>query len=487
MAIDSTHPEYDARIDDWLKMRHCYEGERAVKEQETTYLPATGGMLLDGMGSGEQGRANYDSYIARACFPSYTEDAVRDLVGAMHAKPAMIELPKAMEPMLESATIKGESLQLLLRRINEAQLMTGRIGLLLDLPTEGNAPLPYIALYDAEKIINWDDGSIGAPTLQTLNLVVLDESEAIRNDDLEWEEVERYRLLTLGDVTANESDGIYRQALYVVDYETVSGKEQRNIPKVVDGKLIEPQISGNRLEEIPFIFINATDLLPCPMKPPLLALADLCLSIYRNSADHEQGLYMQSQDTLVVKGGADDAVYRVGAGATINVPNDGDAKYIGVTSDGLSEQRENIQAKHRQAKEMAGQLVDTTSRQKESGEALRVRVAAQTVTLYQVALAGAEGLQSLLRIAAQWIGANPEEVIVTPNLEFAEPAMTATDFLQLMQAKEKGLPLADEDIHELLKKNKLTVKDFEDVMSLLADERGRLLDLPTNTFRKDAA
>lgn len=487
MPVDSTHPDYDARIDSWLKMRHCYEGEDAIKAEEVTYLPATRGMELDGLNSDQPGGIAYAAYLARAEFPGYVEEAVKDLVGAMHAKPADIQLPAVMEPLRESATLNGESLQLLLRRINEAQLTTGRIGLLADLPADKAAGLPYLCTYDAEMVRNWDDGTRDQPGIQTLNLVVLDESENERNDDLEWEHVEKYRLLVLGSLNENESDGVYRQAEFRVEFVQEGNEKKRKVPTVAQGEFVEPNIRGNRLMEIPFVFVNDGDLLPTPMKPPLLALANKCLSIYRNSADHEQGLHNQSQDTLVVKGGEEDRVYRVGAGAVINTPVDGDAKFIGVTSDGLPEQRQNIEGKHRRASEMAGQLIDTTSREKESGEALSVRVAAQTVTLHQVALTGAEGLQSALRVIARWVGAKESEVTVTPNLEFAEQAMTAREFFELMQAKEKGLPLSDEDVHELLRKNKLTVKDYAEVVETLAKERGRLFDLPPGSFEQDRA
>ena len=465
MALDSKHPQYTEAKPDWLKMRHTHGGERPVKEEGETYLPATPGQTLDGMLPDQKGYKSYQKYKQRAVFPNYVSEAVKAMVGVMHNKEAVIELPPAMEAMRERATINGESLSLLLRRINEAQLTTGRIGLLLDLPsTPGNDAFPYIATYDAERITNWDNGNIDDPTLQNLNLVVLDESEMERQSNFEWLAVAKHRVLVLGETAENESQGIYRQGLFR-DTNADFNEEQ----------LITPEMRGRTLDEIPFIFINSTDLLEEPSNPPLLELANLSLTIYRGEADYRWTLFMQSQDTLVIIGADDEEEYRVGAGAAILLDKDGDAKFIGVSAEGLSEQREAIENDKKRAAEIGAQLLDTTSREKESGEALRIRVAAQTTTLNQVALAGAEGLQTLLRITAKWLGLDPKLVNVKPNLDFADKGMTPAEFLQLAQGKAAGLPISEETMHERLKEQGLTNKEFKEEVLLLNEERNRAL------------
>lgn len=466
MALDSVNPAYSEFSEKWDKLRDCHKGEDAIKDKGVQYLPPTPGHLIDGMNPGDRGYKNYQAYKMRALFPSYVEEAVNEMVGAMHQKPPIIELPPALQPLIDRATLNGESLNLLLRRINEAQLITGRIGLMLDLPEgKSSAPvIPHIATYDTETIINWDDGMRGNPPVQTLNLVVLNETEPERQTEFEWKEVQKYRVLILGQPDENETTGRYRQGVF---RETTSFNTL---------EMIEPSVRGQFLEELPFVFVNATDLLPQPMNPPLLKLANLCLAIYRGEADYRMNLFMQAQDTLVVIGGDDDDEYRVGAGASINVGLGGDAKFIGVNSSGLSEQREALQNDRSVAGGMAGQLLDTTSRLKESGEALQTRVAAQTVTLHQVALTGAEGLQKILRIAAKWVGADPNAVRVTANVDFVGAKLSPAAYLQLAQAKESGLPLSSESIHARLKKDEYTVKEFEEEIKLLAEERANVLD-----------
>ena len=188
MALQSRHPQYLTAAPKWLQMRDCYEGEAKIKEKGTTYLPPTGGMILDGMDSiNDVGYKNYEAYKKRAVFPDYIREGVEALIGLLHQKDAVIKLPKKMEYLRDNATIDGESLLLLLRKMNEEQLVTGRLGLLCDMPVTPKDPLApefFISMYVAETITNWDDG-IGLPGLNELNMVVLDESGPVR-EGLYW-------------------------------------------------------------------------------------------------------------------------------------------------------------------------------------------------------------------------------------------------------------------------------------------------------------
>ena len=459
MAIETKHPEYDAKLPLWVKMDDCYDGEEMVKSKTTTYLSATSGQIADGAGNNNansKGNLNYNSYITRAAFPDSVFDAVEVLLGIMHRKAPEIKLPAKMKGI---TTTKGESMPELLRRINEHQLRTGRLGLLADIPNdESNGGLPYIALYQASDIINWDDGSRSAPGVQELNLVVLQETEDVRSE-FDWESEEKYRALQLGEFEENEAEG---KGTYSV---TVHNKTEE-----APEKTIFPNYKGKMLDQIPFTFINAKDLVPETDRPPLLGLANLALTIYRGEADHRQALFMQGQDTLVVIGGKETDEFRVGVGATIIPPIGGDAKYIGTNPVGLPEMRKQLENDKKVASHKAAQMTDTTSRQKESGDALRTRVGAQTATINRIALAGAQGLEDELKIIAIWVGANPDEVSVKANMEFADDELTGKTIVEYMTAKQMGAPFSLESIHALLSKKGLTEMEFEAEVALIGTE-----------------
>ena len=482
MALSSKHPSYIKTLQDWNLMSDVHAGERKIKEAGEQYLPVTSGQRADGMNTGQPGKAAYDAYVSRAVFPNSVKDAVEAMLGVMHHKPPVIELPKTMEPMLENVTLFGESLELLLQRINEQQLITGRLGLLLDVID--NAPvgtLPYIATYQAGTILNWDDGSIGSPVLQKLNLVILDESENVRIANFEWEFQRKYRALILGDPNANEAKGIYSAAQF--DDQSTSFNA---------ANLVTPSIAGKTLDEIPFVFINSKDIVPMPDAPPLLGLGNLALTIYRSEADYRQALFMQGQDTLVVIGAVGgsgeiqgEATFRTGANASIELPagQGVDAKYIGVNSEGLTEMRESLENDYNKAAQKGGQLIDSVSREKESGDALKIRVAARTASLNQIALAGAFGLEQILKIAARWMGLNDDQVVVTPNMDFADDSLDGKTLNEWMTAKALGAPLSLRTIHMRMKERELTDMDYEEELEEI--EKEKELDLTFAEGSKD--
>lgn len=496
MALDSVHPQYAEMVPDWVQLRDFVKGERAVKRKGETYLPATKGMKLDGMSSSINrlsqraidltgsstsptamtlGQEVYDAYLLRAVFPEYMKDAIQIFMGMLHNKSAVIELPEAMEPLRERCTEMGESLELLLQRINLEQLTTGRVGLLLDLPVNPDPlrPMPFIALYAAESIRNWDDDTIGNDRAD-LNLVVLDESGYKRDASFQWNTVKKFRVLQLDRPL--DADGNAGSRIYMCGAFSNNGAGDA-IYNPQDMRV--PMYRGRSLTEIPFVFINTMDMTPEPDDGPLISLARLCGAIYRGEADYRQNLFLQGQDTLVVIGerrmnsldpSLPEEPLRTGAGSRIDLDVGGDAKYVGVNSQGLSEQRSAIENDRKRAESRSGQLIDAAKGDKESGTALRTRVGAQTATLNQIANTGAMGLERILKIAARWMGLDESKVKVTPNLEFADYQMSGQDLVNLMTAKRTGAPLSEESIHRLMVQGNLTRLDYPRERDLIDKE-----------------
>lgn len=513
MALNSVHPLYAENKPDWDQLRDAAKGERAVKAKGQVYLPPTSGMILDGLngpvgtltynpaggngggtggsalsnayGGRNVGQIAYEAYKLRAVFPEYMKDALEYFMGSLHNKSPVIELPPEMEPLRANATPLGEPLEILLQRINLEQLTTGRVGIMLDLPTNPDQanPLPFIALYVAESIINWDDQTSNGEgeddinegaQRDALNLVVLDESGVKRNANFEWEKVERYRVLQLGSINSNEPAGsaIYTQGLFQNDVGTGLTYDE--------SRMKTPMFRGQSLTSIPFKFINTKDISPEPDDSPLMSLCRQCFTIYRGEADYRQNLFMQGQDTLVVIGGRQrntlpgmetgEEPLRTGAGARIDLELQGDAKYVGVNSQGLAEQRTALSNDRKRCESRSGQLIDASQGDKESGAALKTRVGAQTATLNQIAKTAALALELLLKDCARWINADPDKVKVTPNLEFADYQMAGQDLGNIMTAKRSGAPLSMESIHRLAVQGNLTNLDYQTEMDKIKAE-----------------
>jgi hypothetical protein len=474
--ISDPHPDYAARRADWVVMFDTNEGQRHIKSKTTEYLPATSGMRalssaptkLDG-----EGLALYNAYLTRAFFPDIVKETVRALTGILDREPANIELPEALEDMRELATPKGESLNDLLVQIHMSQLLYGRLGLLLDV--DPNRDLPLLVRYPAPQILNWDDLTVTndlkqqddakrSEAVRRLLMVVLDESRFERDtgNKFSWNLVPRYRALSLGEA----------------DQEIFTSVVER------DGNLqeaIQPAIRGTTLEEIPFTFINSTDLATSPGEVPLINLANLGLAIYRGEADHRSALFMSGQDTLVIvgydiaAGGPDDnpgsdASPIIGSGAFLNIPDpQGDAKFIGPDSNALSEQRTSLEDDYKRAGEEGIKLLSSGAGA-EAAETLRIRVAGRTATLQTIAMTSAAGLETALRQAATWVGADPEEVKVEPNLDFITEDQDPADLVAFATAKKSKVPLSWKSIHNWLRQKDFTELTFDEELEQIEEE-----------------
>ncbi len=473
-SISEPHPDYVSRRPDWVTMFDTAEGQRHVKSKTTIYLPATSGMrALSNTPTklSDEGLALYTAYIIRAFFPDLVKETVRALTGILDREAANIELPDALEDMREISTAKGESLNDLLRSIHMNQLLYGRLGLLLDV--DPNRDLPIIVPYPAPQVLNWDDltktndpkqqqDDARPDALRQLLMTVLDETRFERDtgDVFTWNLVPRYRALSLG-----EAGNIY------TTFVERDGNRQTEIT---------PQIRGKTLDQIPFTFINTTDLASQPADVPLINLANLALAIYRGEADHRSALFMSGQDTLVITGydinqgdednPSGDAKPIIGSGAYLNIPaENGDAKFIGPDSKALEQQRASLLDDYQRAGEEGVKLLSTGAGA-EAAETLRIRVAARTATLQTIAQTAATGLENALRQAAIWVGADPDEVKVEPNLDFIDQTQDPKDLIAYATAKKSKVPISWKSVHNILRNQDYTELTFEEELEQIEEE-----------------
>lgn len=95
MAVNTTHPEYDANLPAWLRARDVLAGEDAVKAGVGKYLSR-----LD-----DQTDEEYQAYRARASFFNATARTADGYLGLVFRRPPFVKVPeggsalgKAMEP-----------------------------------------------------------------------------------------------------------------------------------------------------------------------------------------------------------------------------------------------------------------------------------------------------------------------------------------------------------------------------------------------------
>jgi len=415
--VDSRHPSYLEWLPFWQMLREAYEGEEAIKAAGERYLPMPGGFRL-----APEPKRVYEAYVDRAVYPEILAPTIRGMAGVMHSKPATYTLPESLEYLTEEASRDDLTLEALHRRVTREVLQVGRYGLLGDMPAEGEAQA-YIAGYAAEAILNWDTAADGR-----LSMVLLDESGPERNPiTYEWDDVKAWRLLELDD------DGLY----VVRRFRQAGGGIEELEPS-------EPRMQGGaRLNFIPFVFVDTNDLTPEPDEIPLLPLAKTAIAIYRLEADYRRALYLTAQPTPVIIGTFGDErppPMTVGSAIPWIIPAvpGADAKYLEFTGAGLASQRNAIRDDMDRAVQLGARLLADQTGREESGEARRLRYASESATLTSIAQNVGVGLERVLRRIAEWVGADPESVIVAPNTEFSDATLGPQEVDALVRSWQAG-------------------------------------------------
>ncbi|WP_103171593.1 DUF4055 domain-containing protein [Paracoccus sp. SY] len=435
-TVSDKHPDWTDRADEWAMMRACARGEKAVKEAGESYLPMPSGFRAQGDG----GRAMYAAYQTRAQFSEILAPTIRGMVGVIHRTEAQVEMPASMQRLWEHATADGLPLEALHRRITGELLLTGRYALLADASSEGS-DLPWLAGYTAEALINWSPAR---------DFFVLDES-GLRRVGFRWREQKAFRVLRM-------EDGRYSVETYTNE--------------TLDAEALQPTARGGAgLTEIPLVVMGPKDLSVTPDEPPLIGVARAALAMYRLDADYRHQLYMSGQETLVIING--DAPQAVGAGVVITLKassdeHQPDAKYVGPAGTGIKAHRQAIQDERDNASAAGARLFDSEKKAAESGDALRIRYAAQTATLTSIALASAQGLEKALRHIAVMIGASPNEVVVKPNLSFVDATLTPTDAAALVRLWQDGA-VSYQTLYENLQRGEIASaeRSFEEEYDLI--------------------
>jgi len=169
MPVNTTHAEYDASLDKWLRARDVLGGEDDVKAGGEKYLPR-----LD-----QQNDEEYEAYKARASFVNATGRTADGYLGLLFRRAPFIKLPEAgalgaaMKALANDIDMLGNGLPAYAGNVMREVISIGRAGTLVD--WEGSAEnRAYAALYLAENILNWRTERINGRN--RLTVVVLREN-----------------------------------------------------------------------------------------------------------------------------------------------------------------------------------------------------------------------------------------------------------------------------------------------------------------------
>ena len=416
--IEFPHPEYAIRLPEWNTCYDCYVGEGAIKNKTTVYLPK-----LERHDDTIDGKARYADYLHRATFFGVVSTVITGRVGQVMRIPLQGNFTSVMEDWTETIMRDKSNLTELTKRVLTEVLTTGRVGLLLDRPEDGGDP--YVALYRAQDIVNWDTVE------DRLVRVVIKENTIVQKEQTgkTIQVIEpRYRELRLNEF------GLYEVAIYTL----IKGQ-------YVQTELLEPANSGQRIDMIPFQFINSDSISVDTSKPPLLDLAALNISHYRNSADYEQLLHRVGVAATFFSAGItedeanDPANLSVGADVRWFSSNP-NAKFgiLEFSGNSATAMERAMLEKTQMMATIGGQLVQRHRKQVETAETARLRSASENSVLDTIVSTVEIGLNQLLELSAIWLN-QAGDIDLTLNRDYLDDRWSPEELKAVNEADVMGL------------------------------------------------
>ena len=397
-SIGTEHPDYSDRISEWVKVRDCLKGEKTIKDKAETYLPRPKGM------SGDYAEA-YDAYIERAHFPLVASYSLTGVLGVVITKMPEFNVPDKLKYIIENATKDGRSLQQLFLDIIIEIFTTGRVPLTVDIIPDKNE-FRFVQ-YKAEDLINWKT-SLQETEKNIILSVFKQQTLTDPEDEFSHDSQDTYVVLAL------DKSGRY----YIRKYSESGTVEKSYVPSIY----------GNTLTELPITIAgsinNSVDIQPIP----LLSVANCSIQIYRKEADLANSEFLSCNPTLVITGATDEDQLPnvVGSSVLITIP-DNQARVFYTTTDtaALTHVKSHIDDLYEEAIRHGVAILDTR-KGVEAAEALRIRQATQSASVYSVYLSAVTAIKNGLMFMCKWAGYNVDDVVVdAPNsLTFGVPDAT---------------------------------------------------------------
>jgi hypothetical protein len=415
-------PELRAMLPQYEIIRDCIMGEQQIKYRKDKYLPRPNSSDLSA-----QNVARYDAYLGRAVFYNVTKRTVSGLVGQVFSREPIIEVPKALDPIIEDATGLGIGMQQLAKKTAGYALSYGRSGIHIDYPDTGGAVTqaeiqsgdirPLFMVYDPKDIINWRWVKRGGRKI--LTLVVLRESYVISDDGFVELRGPMYKVLRL-----------------VNNEYTITTYRQTNVVTQFGETIIPRDPAGKAFNTIPFSFIGSENNEPDVDDPPLYDLAALNVAHYRNSADYEESCYVTGQPTAWFSGLTQQWVKEVlhgevqmGSRAAIPLPSGAAAGIIQPDPNTLPKAA--MEHKEQQMVALGAKLVQPPTVVRTATEAT-IDQSYETSTLSASADNVSDAFTFALRWAARFSGEDDTKIKFELNTEFDLIKLDANERAQLI-------------------------------------------------------
>lgn len=428
MPPNTPHPEYKSMIAQWRRCRDCLDGQDAVKARGALYLP-----MLEGQTASE-----YEAYKTRASFYGASTRTAQALTGLVFRNPPQVS--DFDEELADHLGLEGEDLDSLMKQTTLEQVGMGRVGVLVDLDKEGEGD-PYVALYRAEQIINWNTKMVRGKRILTMVMLHECKPEPKVDDPYTMESVEYYRELLL-DNPDSKTEAAYRVRVWKEVRKVDPADKQEKVTYDLQSDDVAAIKGGKHLPYIPFCILNAANTGAKPQKPPLLDMVDVNLAHYRNSADLEHGLHFTALPTAWVAGFDPKAQgnLKIGSGTAWVTENvQARAEYLEFSGEGLKSITAAMAEKERQMSVLGARMLEASKRGTESAEALRLRSSGDAGVMATIVMTGQDAWNTILRWVLAWQNKEvPEDCMVELNPNLDLETMDSQTLMALQNAVDTG-------------------------------------------------
>ncbi|MCP3665734.1 MAG: DUF4055 domain-containing protein [Gammaproteobacteria bacterium] len=444
----SNHEDYDKNLFSWTRVNDCFQGHDELMRNIHQYFSCPVGLHTAQLAeSGEyyksvefmSNRIAYGSsygyaakaYYSHSIFPSLTSYTINGFMSLITEHDPIIELPDPMSYFYEDADeldVEDKTFNRIIQNTIQAEVLkTGRCPVLIDpQETEDGKTKPRFIIYDAVSVINWVTSNDQENRGKLLEVLILEYQAnpdySVLNSDVS-RTIKKYIHLYL------DENNVYTSDTYIQideeEYEVTT---------------TNPSILGKKLDYIPFLFIGSEDNTPGVDISPLSGISVCQVKYGELEALLAHAENHSGAPTFVISGvNEDDMPTVTGAGVGIALPEYTSKAYYTTTDTSFMLSIRERQSEYlAQAQDQGANLLGSSKSTSESGEALRLRQAASTATLKSIIGNVGEGIETLLKIAADWLGLNSSEVSFTPNQEFSTFALTANEQIALVQSWQAG-------------------------------------------------
>jgi len=441
--VSNQHLLFKAHLEDCIKMRTVFEGDKAIKKNAETYVPKNKGV----------DKADYNAIIQRSVFENFTEATAKGISGLIFAKEPTISLPTSLELLKDNIDMDDNTIVDLSQNIVNELMEVGRCGLLIDVPnidttgmtkpeTDALNIRAFTKLYKSETIINWRYESINS--VNKLTLLVLHEVYEDWTDRFTSTLKNRYRVYSLID-----------NVCYVEVFE-------ENDKTFINTMDIKPVIvKGSTINYIPFIPLTYKDISIIPVKPPLMDIANINLNYYGVAVERRNVIHFVGNPFFMGKGintrtesGGNLAITLGSAIAQIFQEPNADMKIVETQGTGLAFNESYLNDCKSTMAALGARLLVPESNAQISENTMQMKTAGYRATIMQIANTSSRAITQALKIIAEWEGQNSDEVKLELNTDYNLSEMDAQTITALVTAWQTGA-IRQEDMFKKLQKGEI--------------------------------